>query len=81
MITVHISDVFATTTGTSLQQVNPFLPWHVLNTDHCLPFSPCLQSRGNLKFLICTQITHNPICRYKLKVYVFSYVWEQYNYR
>lgn len=41
MITVHISDVFATTTGTSLQQVNPFLPWHdVLNTDYCLPFSP-----------------------------------------
>lgn len=34
----------------------------------CLFLHSCLQSRGNLKNLICTEITHNPICGYKLKV-------------
>lgn len=39
----------------------------------CFFLHSCLQSRGNLKLLICTEITHNPICRYKFKVYFHMY--------
>lgn len=39
----------------------------------CFFLHSCLQSRGNLKFLICTEITHNPICRYKFKVCFHMY--------